>query len=386
MIFMGRLAAIFMLASVAGCASVISGTSQTLTLDTIPSGADCSLTRKGLVIGRVNPTPGAVYVQRTHDDITVSCTKEGYQTGSFLNKSGLEAATFGNIILGGLVGVFIDAASGANNKYDEKVRIVLAETDATKAVTAPPAGAMSSSVEFHCPSSGTTIKASGGRLFRFTDENGLRCGYTDETGDRHERYALVADAIGRIKKKDLDGLWPLKVGKTVEFSVFDATPRATADRPVVRNYQETFTVARQQRITVAAGTFDTFVVEWREKGSTPTNRTEALATLWYAPQVGYFVKSSVQVLDADPNDPYATSAYDGLKYEATEIAMPNGQRLPTAMSEPALQTTPAASDAPQAGPATTSEERLKTLQQLRDQNLITPEEYNARRKMILNEL
>jgi hypothetical protein len=91
------------------------------------------------------------------------------------------------------------------------------------------------------------------------------------------------------------------------------------------------------------------------------------------------------VLDADPNDPYATSAYDGLKYEATEIAMPNGQRLPTAMSEPALQTTPA-SDAPQAGPATTSEERLKTLQQLRDQNLVTPEEYNARRKVILNEL
>jgi hypothetical protein len=241
-----------------------------------------------LVIGRVNPTPGVVYVQRTHDDITVSRTKEGYQTGSFLNKSGLEAATFGNIILGGLVGVFIDAASGASNKYDEKVRIVLAETDATKAVTAPPAGAMSSSVEFRCPSSGTTIKASGGRLFRFTDENGLRCGYTDETGDRHERYALVADAISRINKKDLDGLWPLKVGKTVEFSVFDATPRATADRPVVRNYQETFTVARQQRITVAAGTFDTFVVEWREKGSTPTNRTEALATLWYAPQVGYW--------------------------------------------------------------------------------------------------
>src|SRR5690349_13804844 len=107
------LAATAMLTGVAGCASVMSGTSQTLTLDTIPSGADCSLTRKGLVIGRVNPTPGAVYVQRTHDDITVSCTKEGYQTGSFLNRSGLEAATFGNVILGGLVGVFIDAASGA---------------------------------------------------------------------------------------------------------------------------------------------------------------------------------------------------------------------------------------------------------------------------------
>jgi hypothetical protein len=81
----------------AGCASVVSGTSQTLTLDTVPAGADCTLTRKGLSIGRVNPTPGAVVVQRTRDDITVSCTRDGYQTGTFVNKSGLEGATFGNI-------------------------------------------------------------------------------------------------------------------------------------------------------------------------------------------------------------------------------------------------------------------------------------------------
>lgn len=108
-----------------GCASVVSGTSQTLTLDTAPPGAECSLTRKGLVIGRVNPTPGSILVQRTRDDITVTCTREGYQTGTFVNKSGLEATTFGNIILGGLIGVAIDSASGANNKYDATMRITL---------------------------------------------------------------------------------------------------------------------------------------------------------------------------------------------------------------------------------------------------------------------
>jgi hypothetical protein len=58
----------------ASCASVVSGTSQTLTLETVPAAADCTLTRKGLSIGRVNPTPGAVLVQRTRDDITVTCT------------------------------------------------------------------------------------------------------------------------------------------------------------------------------------------------------------------------------------------------------------------------------------------------------------------------
>ena len=119
------IAVLALAAGAAGCASVVSGTSQTLTLDTVPTGADCSLTRKGLVIGRVNPTPGAVLVQRTRDDITVSCRREGYQTAVFVNKSGLEAATLGNIILGGLVGVAIDAASGANNKYDATMRITL---------------------------------------------------------------------------------------------------------------------------------------------------------------------------------------------------------------------------------------------------------------------
>src|SRR5438046_270045 len=174
---LGRLAAIAMMATVAGCASVISGTSQTLTLDTVPSGADCSLSRKGLVIGRVNPTPGGVYVQRTHDDITVSCIKEGYRTGSFLNKSGLEAATFGNIILGGLIGVFVDAASGANNKYDAKMRIVLAPTEETLRASAVPEGALAASAEFHCPAAGTVIRNSTGSRLTFTDSDGLRCAY-----------------------------------------------------------------------------------------------------------------------------------------------------------------------------------------------------------------
>src|SRR5262249_27924473 len=79
-----------------------------------------------MLIGRVNPTPGAVTVQRTRDDITVTCTRDGYQTGTVVNKSGLEAMTFGNVILGGLIGVVIDSASGANNKYDATMHITLA--------------------------------------------------------------------------------------------------------------------------------------------------------------------------------------------------------------------------------------------------------------------
>jgi hypothetical protein len=391
---LGTLAAVAMMAGVGGCASVISGTSQTLTLDTVPSGADCSLSRKGLVIGRVNPTPGGVYVQRTHDDITVSCTKEGYQTGSFLNKSGLEAATFGNIILGGLVGVFVDAASGANNKYDEKMRIVLAPTDETLRATSPPDGALAPTAEFRCPAAGTVIRNSTGARLTFTEANGFRCSYTDEAGQKHERYAVFADGYGKLARKEMDALWPLKVGITVSFQIGDSNTVQVSDRYFVRDIQETFSVGRQERITVPAGTFDTFVIDWTEQETGP-NPTVAQTTLWYAPGVGYVVKSSVHMLNNNQVSSLSATRYIGMTYDVMEIAMPNGQPLPVAATPapparaatPATPpATPAASNVPQAAPALTPEERLRALERLRDQHLITPEEYETRRKAILNSL
>ena len=387
---LARIAAVVMMAGVAGCASVISGTSQTLTLDTVPSGADCSLTRKGLVIGRVNPTPGAVYVQRTHDDITVSCTKEGYQTGSFLNKSGLEAATLGNVILGGLVGVVVDAASGANNKYDEKMRIVLAPAVAQGVAAAPPDGALGPTAEFRCPASGTVIRNSTGGQLTFTDANGFRCGFTDETGQKHERYAVFVDGYGRLARKEVEGLWPLKVGNTVSFHVSDNGPVQVSDKYFARDLQETFSVGRQERITVPAGTFDTFVIDWTEQ-ETGANPTGALTTLWYSPSVGYVVKSSVHMLSTNDVSSASATRYVGMTYDTTEIAMPNGAPVPVATTQPVAPKPVSASNPATANPVTapasaTPEERLQALKQLLDQKLITQDEYETRRKAILNSL
>jgi hypothetical protein len=379
-------AALTIMAALGGCASVISGTSQTLTLDTIPSGADCSLSKKGLVVGRVNPTPGAVFVQRTRDDITVECKKDGYQTGTFINRSGLEAATFGNVILGGLVGVVVDAASGANNKYDEKMHITLAQIEPGQP-NAPPAGALSEPIEFRCPSPGTTIKTSTGSQLRFGEANGLRCAYTDENGAKREQNALFSDAVGRLSTRELERLWPMKVGTIVTFNLMDNTPKGANDRLTQRSYEETFIVTRQERVTVPAGAFDTFVIEWREKGVSVTNKTEALITLWYAPRLGYVVKSTAQPVDADARDPYAMSIYEGMKYEATEIAMPNGETLPVAAGGTEKSGgTPAASPATATPASASPADRLKALNDLRDQKLITPEEYETRRKAILGEL
>ena len=51
------------------------------------------------------------------------CNKDGYQEATFLVHSGFEATTVGNVFIGGLIGVGIDAATGANNHYDSPVNI-----------------------------------------------------------------------------------------------------------------------------------------------------------------------------------------------------------------------------------------------------------------------
>jgi hypothetical protein len=119
----------------AGCSSVVEGTHQEIAVSTDPPGANCALMRQGFEIGRVNPTPGTVKIDKTKYDMTVVCDKDGYQQGTVLNKSGAAAATFGNIILGGGIGWAIDSASGADNKYDSPVTVKLVPA---AAAAAPP--------------------------------------------------------------------------------------------------------------------------------------------------------------------------------------------------------------------------------------------------------
>jgi hypothetical protein len=107
------------------CSSIIEGTSQTLLVNTNPAGAACTLNRNDEVIGKVVDTPNSIVVQKTKHNITLVCSKEGYQDATFFNKSDAAGATFGNIILGGGIGWAIDSASGADNKYTTPMNITL---------------------------------------------------------------------------------------------------------------------------------------------------------------------------------------------------------------------------------------------------------------------
>lgn len=112
-----------------GCATIIEGTSQEITVKTDPIGAHCALYREGVRLGDIPSTPGVLTIKKTGKDIAVACVKPGFKMLTLRDKSDLDAATVGNVLIGGLVGVVVDAASGANNKYTSPVVVTLQAND-----------------------------------------------------------------------------------------------------------------------------------------------------------------------------------------------------------------------------------------------------------------
>ena len=108
------------------CATIVEGSDQTVTVITEPPGAACTLTRGGETVGAANPTPASITLEKSKDNVSIVCEKEGYFKGTMGLSAGFQAMTIGNVLLGGVVGLVIDAASGAMHEYPESVTIVLA--------------------------------------------------------------------------------------------------------------------------------------------------------------------------------------------------------------------------------------------------------------------
>ena len=117
------LAAVFCALNLAACGTITQGTSQDITVTSIPAGAHCDFTRKGEHLATIDKTPGTVTVDKTKHDILLTCDLPGYQQASVNLESGYGAGTFGNILLGGVIGWGIDEASGAVNKYPTSAQV-----------------------------------------------------------------------------------------------------------------------------------------------------------------------------------------------------------------------------------------------------------------------
>lgn len=120
-----------LVAVLSGCATITTGTTQSILVDTTPTGAVCRFSRSDREIGVVNPTPGMFLVQKSGEPLSIICTKSGYYPNTGVLRADFEPMVFGNILFGGIVGIVVDAASGADRKYDAALRLTLRKVEAS---------------------------------------------------------------------------------------------------------------------------------------------------------------------------------------------------------------------------------------------------------------
>jgi hypothetical protein len=105
-----------------GCASIMKGSTQSINVATPPTtGAICTLTSSQ---GSWSLTsPGSVAIEKSKEDIQIRCAKPGWQDASGTIPSNFQGWTLGNILLGGVIGLGVDAATGAINEYPNSFQV-----------------------------------------------------------------------------------------------------------------------------------------------------------------------------------------------------------------------------------------------------------------------
>lgn len=121
----------------AACATITKGTTQVVAVDTpgVP-GATCTITTQSGP--QLVNTPGTVTLSKGSASLPISCTKECYVMGASIVPSNAEAMTAGNVIFGGVIGLGVDAATGAMNKYPDMITVAMSPDPACQRQPAPP--------------------------------------------------------------------------------------------------------------------------------------------------------------------------------------------------------------------------------------------------------
>jgi hypothetical protein len=111
-----------------GCATILEGPTQTLTVEVHPPNGTCEVSRQGEVLGVSTPDRRTLMMSKSQYDLSFTCSAPGYQTKTETLSSDLSAATVASFLLLDL-GI-VDAATGAWKKYPGRVTIILAKAGA----------------------------------------------------------------------------------------------------------------------------------------------------------------------------------------------------------------------------------------------------------------
>jgi len=111
----------------AGCATIVDGTTQLVSFNSTPGGAEVTL--NGAPVGT---TPLSLEVKRSKD-MSVMFKKNGYEPQTIALQTKLNTTFWGNIITGGVYGSTTDAISGASVEYSpNQYYVTLNAVDATE--------------------------------------------------------------------------------------------------------------------------------------------------------------------------------------------------------------------------------------------------------------
>ena len=134
---MRLIAAAALAVAVGDCASVTRGTTENISIASTPSGAEATIS--GLEVPTACITPCAVVAKRSAD-ISVTFAKAGYQTEVVTLTKEIPAAGAagfaGNILAGGLIGMGVDAATGAAQDHKPNP-VIMTLRPVAPAATAP---------------------------------------------------------------------------------------------------------------------------------------------------------------------------------------------------------------------------------------------------------
>ena len=108
------------LSLVSGCATIVKGTTQSIPVNSDPTGAEVVVNNN--VLGT---TPTQIKLKRKSDH-QVLIRKDGYNTTTMPVLRSVGGAVWGNVLAGGLIGWGVDATSGAQyNLSPETIFVVL---------------------------------------------------------------------------------------------------------------------------------------------------------------------------------------------------------------------------------------------------------------------
>ncbi len=108
---------------IGGCATITKGSMQSVSINTPHVvGAVCTLSSPSIG-NRTITAPNTISIEKASYNIDVHCKKECYEDGVGVIATSVEVMTAGNILIGGVVGLGVDALSGAINKYEPEATI-----------------------------------------------------------------------------------------------------------------------------------------------------------------------------------------------------------------------------------------------------------------------